>query len=83
MGVILPKVFSRTLAKIAIKTGLYQLFMRKYMRLMRQSARQALDEITDNEEFKSVVLYIFGDMGKVLMLSLLYYRNHPVHPHFS
>lgn len=63
MGVIIPKFIPKPVAKFAIKTGLYQLFMRKFMRLMRLTARQALDEITDNEEFKAVVLYIFGDMG--------------------
>ncbi|XP_045172753.2 all-trans-retinol 13,14-reductase-like [Mercenaria mercenaria] len=65
LGVMIPKMVPRWVAQIAIKTGIYQLVMRKYMKLCRLTVKDALDELTDNAEFKAVASYIFGDLGVV------------------
>lgn len=63
LGVMIPKMIPRWLAKIAIKSGLYDLVMRKQLKLCRVSVKEVLDGLTDNSEFKAVVAYIFGDLG--------------------
>jgi len=60
---IIPKVLPKRLMQFVINTGLYSLIMRKYTKLYRLTAQEALDSLSDNEEFKSVLSYIFGDMG--------------------
>ncbi|XP_060569543.1 all-trans-retinol 13,14-reductase-like [Ruditapes philippinarum] len=65
LGVMIPKMIPRWLAQIVIKTGIYDLVMRKYLTLCRKSVKNVLDELTDNAEFKAVLAYIFGDLGVV------------------
>ena len=60
----MPKFYSMFLVKLLINTGLFKLLFSTYCKLIHTSVREALDKLTDNEEFKAVVCYIFGDMGK-------------------
>lgn len=71
MGIMIPKMMPLWLAELAIKTGVYQLLMRKFMKLLKLTLKDALDEMTDNEEFKAVVSYIFGDIGEYLTECML------------
>ena len=63
MGVMAPKVIPLKIVKILIKTGIFHLMFRKFLKVCRLTLKDALDEISDNLEFKSVCSYIFGDMG--------------------
>ncbi|KAL4223041.1 hypothetical protein ACF0H5_016518 [Mactra antiquata] len=75
-GVLIPKILPLWLSKIAIKTGIYHLVMRKFIKMSTKTFRSFLDDITDNEEFKAVIGYIFGDMGVVPSeLSVLTYST--------
>jgi len=69
MGVIIPKHLPLWLARLLIGSGLYQLVMGKFMRLTRLTVRQALDQLSDNMDFKACMAYIFGDMGQWLIQS--------------
>ena len=60
---MIPKLYSSALVKVLIKTGLFNLLFSKYCRMIHTSVKDALDELSDNEEFKAVLCYIFGDMG--------------------
>ena len=64
MGIITPKMMPLWLAKFVIKTGIYQLFMRKFMKLSKITLKEALADMTDNADLKAVVSYIFGDIGE-------------------
>jgi all-trans-retinol 13,14-reductase len=64
MGIMIPKMMPLWLAKFVIQTGIYQLFMRKFMKLSKLTLKEALDGMTDDADFKAVVSYIFGDIGK-------------------
>ena len=66
MGVMVPKMMPIKLVKILLKTGLFHLIFRKFMKVCGLSVKDSLDEISDNEEFKSVISYIFGDMGRYI-----------------
>ena len=66
MGVMVPKMMPIKLVKILLKTGLFHLIFRKFMKVCGLSVKDSLDEISDNEEFKRVISYIFGDMGRYI-----------------
>ena len=72
MGVMIPKFLPIKVVKILLKTGIFHLMFQKFMKVARMSLKEALDEISDNEEFKSVMSYIFGDMGKFRSMSSLF-----------
>ncbi|XP_045171991.2 all-trans-retinol 13,14-reductase-like [Mercenaria mercenaria] len=63
LGIMFPKMMPLWLARFAIKTGIYQFVMRKFMKLSKLTIGEALDDMTDNAEFKAVVSYIIGDIG--------------------
>ena len=65
MGVMVPKFLPIKLVKILLKTGIFHLIFRKFLKVCGMTVKDTLDEISDNEEFKSVVSYIFGDMGRL------------------
>ena len=76
MGVMVPKFLPIKLVKILLKTGIFHLIFRKFLKVCGMTVKDTLDEISDNEEFKSVVSYIFGDMG---MLTLFRPIKFPIH----
>ncbi|XP_052802651.1 all-trans-retinol 13,14-reductase-like [Mya arenaria] len=80
LGVMVPKFLPRWLAMLSIKTGIYQLVMRKFMRLTKLTVKQALDDLSDDQEFKACMSYIFGDMGvvpsKLSMMGFATVLNH-------
>ena len=71
-GFLFPKTISLTVAKKLINTKLFHIMFRKYMKLCDMSLKYALDEISDDEEFKNVLAYAFGDFGRYV------FADHPV-----
>ena len=67
MGLMIPKLLPLKLAKILIKTGIFNLLCRRYLKMCGTSVKEALDEISDNKEFKGVLCYIFGDLGRYIL----------------
>ena len=63
MGAIIPKVLSIKLVKILLKTGIFHLMFRKFLKIRGTSVIEFLDGISDNKEFKHVLSYAFGDIG--------------------
>ena len=69
-GVVIPKVLPLMVVKILIKTGLFHLIFRKFTKYSRMSVKDAFDQISDNEEFKTFLSYSFGDLGRFLVNTL-------------
>ena len=64
MGAVIPKFFSLKLVKLLLKTRIFHLIFRKFLKFREMSLKVFLDGISDNQVFKSVVSYGFGDIGK-------------------
>ncbi|XP_039261189.2 all-trans-retinol 13,14-reductase-like isoform X1 [Styela clava] len=63
VGYALMKMLPIWLLNFLMKTGLYNLLYSRYDKMTKTSAKQILDELTDNEELKGVLGYAFGDYG--------------------
>ena len=63
MGVVVPKIIPLKIVKILMKTHLFDLLFRNYLKWCGMTLREALDKMSDNEEFKNVLSYAFGDIG--------------------
>lgn len=62
---VLPLWLSRFLAS----TGLIHA-VTQYFRLSGQTVQQVLDSLTDNQQLKAAMCYIFGDAGLLFVLRL-------------
>ena len=65
------KVVPKWLASFLVNTGLIQR-MFPSLRYMAKSLQQVLDELTTNEELKTVLSYSFGNYGTSLRLAQCY-----------
>ena len=65
-GFIMLKVLPRPLVAFLMKTGLYRLF--SCFKYTSVTLQQTLDGLTDNQDLKAVLSYLFGDYGVFLCL---------------
>ena len=63
-GFLLPKIIPSTLIKVLTKTKIYHVIFRRFLKLCNMSLSRFLDSISDDKHFKSVVSYVFGDLGR-------------------
>ncbi|XP_013411802.1 putative all-trans-retinol 13,14-reductase [Lingula anatina] len=61
-GYMQSKGMATWLAKFLVKTGLLK-FTTKYFNYSQKTLRDALNELTDNQDLKAVLGYCFGDYG--------------------
>lgn len=62
-GCVVLKVIPKWLAKLLVSTGLINIIFKAYGKFGKLSLKDVLDSITDDEELKATLAYIFGDYG--------------------
>lgn len=65
-GCVVLKVIPKWLAKLLVSTGLINIIFKAYGKFGKLSLKDVLDSVTDDEELKATLAYIFGDYGKIL-----------------
>ncbi|KAK3084149.1 hypothetical protein FSP39_009012 [Pinctada imbricata] len=63
LGYVALKMAPKWLAKLLVITGLYKLIFKPYAKYSTLTLRKALDDMTDDDELKAVMCYIWGDYG--------------------
>ena len=69
MGVVIPKIIPLKIVKILMKTGLFSLLFRKYLKRCGMSVKETFDKLSDNNTFKNVLSYAFGDIGEYSIIT--------------
>ncbi|XP_052715763.1 all-trans-retinol 13,14-reductase-like [Crassostrea angulata] len=64
-GCVVLKVIPKWLAKLLVSTGLINIIFKAYGKFGKLSLKDVLDSVTDDEELKATLAYIFGDYGVV------------------
>uniref|UniRef100_K1Q2K9 Putative all-trans-retinol 13,14-reductase n=1 Tax=Magallana gigas TaxID=29159 RepID=K1Q2K9_MAGGI len=64
-GCVVLKVIPKWLAKLLVSTGLMNIIFKAYGKFGKLSLKDVLDSVTDDEELKATLAYIFGDYGVV------------------
>lgn len=65
-GCVVLKVIPKWLAKLLASTGLINIIFKAYGKFGKISLKDVLDSVTDDEELKATLAYIFGDYGNIL-----------------
>lgn len=65
-GCVVLKVIPKWLAKLLVSTGLINIIFKAYGKFGKLSLKDVLDSVTDDEELKATLAYIFGDYGNIL-----------------
>ena len=66
-GYFAMKIIPKIIAKILIATGIYKFMFKSYAKYHSKTLKSLLDELTDDEELKTVLSYCWGDYGKKLL----------------
>ncbi|XP_048757507.2 all-trans-retinol 13,14-reductase-like [Ostrea edulis] len=64
-GYFVLKLVPKWVAWLLVSTGLLNFIFKSYSRFGKISVKKVLDELTDDEELKGTLAYIFGDYGVV------------------
>ncbi|XP_061166584.1 all-trans-retinol 13,14-reductase-like [Saccostrea echinata] len=64
-GYFVLKLVPKWVAWLLVSTGLMNLIFKSYVRFGKITLKQVLDDLTDDEELKGTLSYIFGDYGVV------------------
>lgn len=59
------KLLPKWLARLLISTGLFNIVFKSYAKFGRITLKKVLEELTEDEELKGTLSYIFGDYGRV------------------
>ena len=62
-GYFAMKIIPKIIAKILIATGIYKFMFKSYAKYHSKTLKSLLDELTDDEELKTVLSYCWGDYG--------------------
>ena len=65
-GIVMLKVLPKPLVAFLMKTGLFRLF--SCFKYTSVTLQETLDSLTDNQDLKAVLSYLFGDYGAFLCL---------------
>ena len=73
---LMLKMLPLPLVKLLVKTRIFQMIFGRFMAVINRTIKDALDDLTDNEELKNVLTY-FGylDLGKCLSGIFQYIRS--------
>lgn len=77
-GCVVLKVIPKWLAKLLVSTGLINIIFKAYGKFGKLSLKDVLDSVTDDEELKATLAYIFGDYGNILSSEFFNIINLPV-----